>query len=211
MSQSVTILGPHFSTFVRSVKLCCEEKGITYQSGMTIDGQTLQLGSADLYQYHPFGKVPVLFHQGKRYFETLAICRYLDDNFAEPCLFGQTSERTDVEQWANALAIYVDDILIRRYLLEFAFPKGRDGAVRIDVVNQMEPKVVDTLQLLNRQLTGSDFFKSDRFSVADAILIPMLDYLEKLPHSSRLFKDHSALAAYLRKMKSRDACRAVLL
>ena len=49
------------------------------------------------------------------------------------------------------------------------------------------------------------------FSIADAILIPMLDYLDKLPHSARLFKDQKYLLPYLERARQRDSGKKVLV
>jgi glutathione S-transferase len=66
MSDSVHIFGPQFSTFVRSVQLCCEEKGISSTVGAHIDGQRVEFHGPEHQALHPFGKVPVLLHGERR-------------------------------------------------------------------------------------------------------------------------------------------------
>lgn len=212
MNQQLHILGSQFSTFVRSVQLCCEEKGIKYSLGMAFDNETIKLRSESLYRYHPFGKVPVLIHNGKHYFETIVICRYLDTVFDDPALLPeQASEKAEVEQWANCLSVYVDDIFIRRYLLEFMFPKGPDKTVSQSVINDIEPEVIKLIKLLDSELADNLFFGTAFFSIADAILIPMLDYLAKLPGVERLFKEQQYILPYLARMRQRQSGQVVLL
>ncbi len=39
--RQIHIYGPQFSTFVRSVQLCCEEKGVSYTVGTQVNGEQL--------------------------------------------------------------------------------------------------------------------------------------------------------------------------
>lgn len=120
------ILGPDFSTFARSVRLYCEEKTLEYTHGLQVDGSSIARHSAEHLALHPFGKVPVLLHGERQVFETTSICRYLDAAFPQSSLQPHDlAQRTEVDQWSAALALYVDDRLIRRYLLLIASPIPR--------------------------------------------------------------------------------------
>ncbi|WP_370298274.1 glutathione S-transferase family protein, partial [Pontibacterium sp.] len=176
MSAQVHILGPAFSSFVRSVMFCCEEKGISYETKFEIDGQSLSLNDDTHLQYHPFGKIPALIHGERTLFETATICRYLDATFDGPALQpDDVYQRAKVDEWAAALSSYVDKAIVRQYLLEFAFPKGPDGQVRMDKVAEAEPEVVRMLGIVEKQLGDNDFICGDKYTYADAILTPMLD------------------------------------
>lgn len=212
MSNKPHILGPQFSTFVRSVQLCCEEKGVEYTLGTTYEGQTVNLTDDSRYQFHPFGKIPVLIHQGQRFFETASICRYLDAAFSGTNIQPESpAERADVDQWSNSLSLYADRILVRDYLLEFAFPKGPEKQVRVEVVQAAEPAVIKMLELLDNQLGTKHFFRTEFFTIADAILIPMLDYIEKLPHSARLLTHTQYLLPYLKRIREHPSAKVVLV
>ncbi|WP_159566279.1 glutathione S-transferase family protein [Budvicia diplopodorum] len=211
MEKPLHILGPQFSTFVRSVQLCCEEKGISYTLGTTFGEQTVSFGDGSLFEFHPFGKAPVVIHNDRRLFETASICRYLDTAFDGVDLQpGSALERADVDQWASGLSLYVDRVLVRSYLLEFAFPKGADGNVNAAAVQAAEPEVIKLLGLLDKELGAKPFFRTEHFTIADAILIPMLDYLEKLPHSARLFAEQRYLLPYLNRIRQRPSANVVL-
>lgn len=212
MSDSVHIFGPQFSTFVRSVQLCCEEKGIPYTVGTRIDGERVEFHGPEHRALHPFGKVPVLLHGERRLIETATICRYLDDNFAGVSLQGDDAwQRAQVDQWTSILALYVDDALIRRYLLEFVFPKGEGGSLRKDMVEAAQPQVEKALGLLEAQLGDREYLVLDRFSLADAIAAPMLDYLFKHPPASGLVAGAPRLAAYVERLRQRPASATVLV
>ena len=63
------------SPFGRSVLATLEEKGASYRLAAVASG-TLQ--SAEHLARHPFGRVPVIEHDGFMLYETQAILRYLD-------------------------------------------------------------------------------------------------------------------------------------
>ncbi|SIS94630.1 glutathione S-transferase family protein [Neptunomonas antarctica] len=211
MDMQVQIFGASFSTLVRSVMLCCEEKGVTYHIGMEIDGQEIKRKGVDHLALHPFGKMPVLAHGAHRLFETGPICRYIDACFEGPALQpSDLYQRALVDQWSQAISCYVDHTLVRQYLLEFAFPKGDKGEVRLDKVAEAEPEVISMLTLLEKQLGEQIFICGTDYSMADALLTPMLDYLAALPHADRLLPPDSLLTSYITRMRQRPSATAVL-
>ncbi|XKE45253.1 glutathione S-transferase family protein [Halomonas organivorans] len=212
MSASVHIVGPQFSTFVRSVQLCCEEKGIPYTLGAEVDGRPVALHSPEHYALHPFGKVPILLHGERRLIETPTICRYLDGAFDGPALQPEAPwSRARVDQWTGVLAGYVDQALVRRYLLEFVFPKGEGGAVRQDAVAAAQPELARVLGLLEGQLAEGDYLVGDDFTIADAIAAPMLDYLLGLAAAEAFLAETPRLVAYIRRLQARPAATRVLV
>ena len=212
MTHPVHILGPQFSTFVRSVQLCCEEKSIPYTLGAEAGGQTLAIHSSEHYALHPFGKIPVLLHGERRLIETPSICRYLDAVFDGPALQpAETWARAQTDQWTGILAGYVDQALVRRYLLEFVFPKGEGGAIREDAVAEARPEVDRVLALLEERLAEGEYLVGSDFTIADAIAAPMLDYLAGLSGAEALFVETPRLSAYVERVRSRPAANRVLV
>lgn len=211
MHKDIQILGPTFSTFVRTVMLCCEEKSIAYQAGWSLGGSDIGSKSAEHQALHPWSKVPVIKHQGLTLYETGSILRYLDTAFAGIALQpADPVQRALVDQWCGAIGSYVDKALVRDYLLEFAFPKGENGAVRLTEVAQAEPAVKQTLALLATQLGEQPFLCGEQLSLADLMLLPMLNYLAGLPLGGGLLSEQPALKAYLQRLRSRPSARAVL-
>ncbi|MBB3102183.1 glutathione S-transferase family protein [Azomonas macrocytogenes] len=209
--MSLHILGPGFSTFVRSVRLYCEEKLLSYTYGLEINGQTITLRSPEHLALHPFGKIPVLLHGERRIFETATICRYLDEAFPQSSLQPRNlAQRVEVDQWSAALALYVDDRLIRHYLLLLVSPMQPSRPVDREAVIAAEPLVIQTLELLERQVGIQEFFCGADYSMADAILTPMLDYLQRLPDSAVWLEQRPGLHDYLHRMRLRPSASKVL-
>ena len=78
-----TVHGPGFSTYVRSVRIALEEKGVPYQLN---EFNFFEGMPAEQLQRHPFGKVPAFEHDDFMLYETFAICRYIDEAFDGPRL-----------------------------------------------------------------------------------------------------------------------------
>lgn len=100
---------------------------------------------------------------------------------------------------------------MRDYLLEFAFPKGEGGTVRADRVKEAEPEVMRALALLEAQLGDRDYLVTDRFTMADALAAPMLDYLFDLPAASTLMAQTPRLRAYVERLRARPSAAEVLI
>jgi len=211
MTTEVQIYGPVFSSFVRVVMLCCEEKGIGYRAGLTLDGAPIEFKSEDHHALHPWGKIPVIKHRQQTLYETATICRYLDSYFDGPALQPEDpAQRAQVDQWCATLSLYVDKALVRDYLLEFAFPKGENGQIRMDKVLEAEPAVKAQLAIINTQLADQAFLCGASLTLADLMLLPMLDYVAGLPQGDSLIEPGSALANYLERMRARPSAQKVL-
>ncbi len=204
------ILGPDFSTFLRSVRLYCEELGLNYTYGPELNGKIIPLKSNELAQYHPFKKVPVLFYDEKPIFETTTICRFLDNiSPTKKLLPKDPLANALIDQWSGALSTYIDNILVRQYVLEFAFPKGPNNSIRTNIVEKLLPDVIEILNLLDKQLSNNTFFCGNTYSMADAILTPMLDYVVQTPYAEQLFINTPNLITYLTRMKERPSGKTV--
>ena len=75
----MTLWGFDGSTYVRSVKMLLAEKGVTDFEQVPLNVLEGDPKKAEHLERHPFGKVPVLDHNGLRILETSAITRYLND------------------------------------------------------------------------------------------------------------------------------------
>lgn len=211
MSCTLYILGPEFSNFVRSVMLCCEEKGLTdYRYGMAPEGSEIAFKSPEHLRLHPYGKVPVLIHDGRSLFETTSICRYLDQAFGGPALQPEEPRaRAQVDERCAEIALYIDHALVREVLLEFAFPKGADGGVRLDVVEDKLPGAHKALARVEEMLGANPFICGESYTLADALITPMLDYIARIPMGDEVI-GNGRLRAYLERMRQRPSGRKVL-
>jgi glutathione S-transferase len=212
MTNHVHIYGKHISNFVRSVQLCCEELGIEYSLGLEINDQTVEFKSLQHFALNPFGKMPVLLHNGNVLYETQTICRYLVDNFSGTALQPMDAwQRAQVDQWCSAITLYIDKWVIRDYLLEFVFPKGENASVRMDVAQAAMPAIINAVKILEGQLGADDFLVGNEYSLADILLAPILFYLVGGPNNSDLVSANSPLRTYVAKIQARPAAQKVFV
>ena len=77
--SDMTLWGFDGSTYVRTTKMVLAEKGATEFKQVQLNVLKGDPKTPEHVERHPFGKVPVLDHEGMRILETTAIARYLND------------------------------------------------------------------------------------------------------------------------------------
>jgi glutathione S-transferase len=208
----VEIFGPSFSNFVRSIMLLCEEYDIEYCTGLNFGGEVVELKSEQHFKLHPFGKFPVIKHQGVILAETASICRYLQATFLpDPLKHFSAHQMARIDAFSAIISIYIDKALVRDYLLEFAFPKGEQGNVRLDVVESMQPQAREALEIIASEIKHSDTLNNEQLSIADALVAPMLHYLSTLPAPFNLIDDFPIAYNYLSSLMARENVNKVLI
>lgn len=75
----------------------------------------------------------------------------------------------------------------------------------MDKVKAAEPGVDNALSILHSQLADQQYIVGDSFTIADALLVPMLDYLLKMPTSKQLFENYESLKDYLHRVMDRPS------
>lgn len=211
-SNPLHILGLPFSTFVRAVMLICEELELPYFVSPELKGQPIKIGDETHLQQHPFGKIPVLLFGDIKITETSTILRFIDNQFgARRFQSNDIVQSTQIDQWCAHASIYLDSAIVRNVLLEFVFPKGENGTVRQDVVADNLPAMQNAINIINAQIAGKDFICGDAISLADFVLVPMLDYLERSPLGEQYIPKDSELQQYIQRMRSRPSGSKILV
>lgn len=122
------------------------------------------------------GEVPVLqLDDGTYLSESVAICRYLEECFPEPSLFGKTAqERAVTEMWNRRMERHLFDTIAA--MARHSFPFFADKLEQIPAYAQSAAKEFDrNWAWLDLELAdGRSFIAGDRFSVADITGMAML-------------------------------------
>ena len=212
--SEVTIIGFEASTYVRSARLACEEKGVPYR--LSADG--IEAGIADLrgpvhLARHPFGRIPVLLHDGRTVFETAAILHYLDQRFDGPAIFPEDAgARIDAEAWVSALNVYLDRHAVRECVIQYVFPSGPDGGPDRARIDAALPEIAFELGAVDARLGASQqpYFGGERPIAPDFILLPMLDYLANVPEGPSLLANAPHVRRFHDAFRSRASHGATL-
>jgi glutathione S-transferase len=172
------------STYVRTVRMLLAEKGAHYEQVPVnvLKGEPRQ---PEHLARNPFGKVPVLDHDGFRLIETGAIAPYLDEVLPGPSFTPDSSK--DRARMRMAMGIvesygYSALIAVAGYHL---FP-GADGP------NEEKRKngIVNSrlvLQELMKLRGGSAFIAGERPSLGDLYLAPLCFLVSLTPDANEVF------------------------
>lgn len=179
-----TIYGLPQSTYVRSVRMACIEKGVPYTL------EPVMPRSEVIRRLHPFARMPVLRHGDFTLYETSAILRYVDEAFDGPPLQPKEPQRRAVmEQWISSLNCYFDGAIIRRLVLAYVFPSGPDGKPDRDVIDKAVPEVKRQIALVDEAVATGPFLLGADLTLPDLLLAPMMFYLARTPEGEAMLKE----------------------
>ena len=194
------IIGFAPSTYVRVVRMACEEKGVDYEL------KPAPPHSPDVLAIHPFGKIPVMRHGAVEIFESRAICGYIDSVFpgaklmpADPVVAAQ------VEQWISLVNTHIDPVWVRQYLRGYVFPGTPDGSPDRALIDAAVPKMEAQFAVMDRAVGKTGHLVGDAFTLADMNFLPILYYMGKWAESSALLQRSSALKQYLDRHVARKS------
>ena len=196
----VEIIGMPQSTFVRVVRMTCEEKGIPYE--LTV----ARPHSPEINAVHPFGKVPGMRHGDVELCESKAIATYLDRSFDGPKVIPDNpAQAAQVEQWISIVNTVIDPTMVRQYLLSYFFPKGADGKPDRAAIDAALPAMQQQFDVLDKAVAGTGHLAGNSFTLADINLMPILAYMQRPPESSEMIKARKNLAAYFARHAERPS------
>ncbi|MBT5107796.1 MAG: glutathione S-transferase family protein [Rhodospirillaceae bacterium] len=197
--MALEIIGFPRSNFVRTVCMVAREKGVDY------DLTPAMPHSDEVRAIHPMGQIPVMRHDGLELAESQAIARYIDDSFdGAPMIPRDPRAAAPVNQWISMTASSVDQLLMRRYVVEYAFHKDDDGNVvrtEIDKAIKRFPRMFAMLEAA----VAPGFLGSDSFSMADCFLVPILSAARSFPEGEAALAGSPALTAYFEKIAARPS------
>ena len=185
-APAVRIYGVPVSTWTRTVRMVCIEKGIEHEL------VPVARASDEHRALHPFARYPVLELGDAVVFESLAIVSHLDEAFPEPPLQpAGSAERTRMRTWMSVCGDYVfRDVVL-------AIPRNRAPS---------EAELAGARDVLERAealMDGGGFLAGDALSLADLYLAPQLaNCAEK---AAQLLEDLPALAAWTARMAERES------
>ncbi|MEE2689511.1 MAG: glutathione S-transferase family protein [Pseudomonadota bacterium] len=200
--MSLEIVGFPRSNFVRSVRMVAEEKGVPY----VLVPETPH--SETVKGINPTGKIPAMRHDGLELCESMAIARYIEDAFTGPkTIPTDLREAAQVNRWTAFAATEVDQLLMRNYVVEYAFHKDEDGntvRTKIDKALKRFPRMFRTLETA----VETGFFGTASFSMADCFILPILNATNLWEEGQEAIASSPKLAEYFRLMQKRPSFEA---
>ena len=201
--SDLTIYGTTISPFVRTVRMCLEEKEEAYRM------YEYMPGSEEQKQEHPFGKVPAIRDADVHLYETLAICIYIDEEYtSDPQL--QPRDAVEKADMFQRISLYLDE----------GYPNLGPGLIIPRLVNPMVGKPVDDakikdylpkieryLAVADKELRGRRWMVGDEMSLADMFLAPAIYYVKMTPEGQKLLSRLENLSAWYTNMTTVESFR----
>lgn len=202
---SPILYGPGFSTYVRSVRLALEEKGVPYQ----LEEVDLFGGGAATPEHrarHPFAKVPAFEHDGFALYEAGAIMRYVDEAFDGPPLQpDQPRDRARMTQAISILDSYGYPAVIGHIVMQRLVRPLMGESPDEEVIQGALPQARTTLAAIEALLGNNAHLAGGRLSLADLHLVPIYHYLAQTPEGESLLSDTPGLRRWWGGMRSRPS------
>lgn len=207
MSSEFVVHSVPGSPYGRAVFAALEEKGARYRLA-PVDAQNRH-GEPHISR-HPFGRIPVLEHDGFMLYETQAILRYLDRIVPEPALtpeIPQAAARMD--QVMNICDWYlfqsVNNVIGFQRIIK---PKLLGLPPDEEAVTQAMPKAHVVFNELERLLGVGPYFTGASATLADLMVAPHLDFMNMTPEWGALTATTPNLVSWLERMRERPSLKA---
>lgn len=218
-----------YSTCSQKVRLCLAEKGLDWIDHPVNLFREEHLAPTYL-DLNPKGVVPTLIHDGRPVTESSAIVEYIDEVFPAPRLVPDNAyDRAITRAWmayfneiptsyirvpsvhavfrTSATAIDAEVHLhnterrpLRKFLMRKLSPSGFPDA---EIVTAMDA-LCDTLRRIDKGLENHAWIAGDRLSLADILVIPVIDRLEDLA-LDQLWRDLPRVSDWWHRVKARPS------
>ena len=205
--SDVKIVGMPRSNLTRTVRIMCLEKEIPFEFTSRNVQMPGQSATPAVLRHNPFGKVPVLIHGSFVLYETAAICRYIDDNFAGPRQSPVKAEKiARMNQWISLAMTRFDQNIIRKFVIPMVFAdhQQRHDPTFATRINQQADIIRHDLSVLD-QTYCDGWAVGDRFTIPDMMIMPMLHYLNVMPGGPEMLEDAPNVLDAYQRFKGRSS------
>jgi glutathione S-transferase len=184
------------STFTRTVRLACHEKGIDYELVDAMPGTIEAL--------NPFRKIPAITHGEVTLYESIAILRYLERVFPGRKLWPEdTLAAAACDQWASAVADSLANSALRYMAARFGFLP-----VPAEMAQKYLDKTAEVVPIFDRQLGRHRFLAGEQLTAADLYLYPLCAYFPDIAELRAIAGKAPNLGRWAGEMAARPSVKA---
>lgn len=191
----------------RRVRIFLAEKGVAYDT-IEVSIAASQHQTPEFRKKSPLSLLPVLeLADGKILRESMAICRYLEELYPEPNLFGADPwERAQIEQWNRHAELELLYPITQVFRNTHAFWNGRIkqssefGAIMRELAGHRFDWFED-------ELGQRPYCAGSRFTVADITALCAIDF-GKVSNLRINAETHPQLAAWYARVNERPSAKA---
>jgi glutathione S-transferase len=191
----------------RRVRIFLAEKGVAYDT-IEVSIAAAEHQKPEFRKKNPLALLPVLeLADGKILRESMAICRYIEELYPEPNLFGADPwERAQIEQWNRhaELELLIPIAQVFRNTNTFWNGRIRQSAEFGDIMREV---VGGRFDWLESELAQRPYLAGSRFTVADITALCAVDF-GKVSNLRIKAETHPSLAAWHTRVSERPSTKA---
>jgi glutathione S-transferase len=191
----------------RRVRIFLAEKNVAYDTIEVLIAQAAHQ-TEEFRRKNPISLLPVLeFPDGRILRESMAICRYLEEQFPEPNLFGADAwERAQIEMWNRHAELELLWPVSQVFRNTHAFWAGRiKQAPEFGAI--MREHLGLRFDWLEGELGRRPYMAGERFTVADITALCALDF-GKVSDIRLKPETHPNLVAWYKRVTERPSAKA---
>ncbi len=200
--MSIVIHGIPGSPYTRKPILACEEKGAPYTLAAMAFGESK---TPEHLARMPFGRIPVIEHDGFRLYEAQAILRYIDRAFDGPSLTPTDPKAAArMDQVLNIVDWYVMPSISGAIDFNRLVKPIFGMPVDEEAVAAALPLARTCVSALEDILADKPYFAGDEVSLADLAAVSHLDLFPLTPEGAEIMAG-SSLQGWLERMARRPS------
>ncbi len=184
----------------RRVRIFLAEKGIEVPYEQ-INLAKAENRSPEFLKINPLGGIPVLeLDDGTHIAESVAICRYFEEQQPEPPLMGtDAKDRAVVEMWQRRMELNVLLLTAQTFRNTHEFFKGRIPQVA-EYGEVCRKAAESSFKWLDGELAKREFVSGDRYTIADITALCGIDFgrvsgIKIAPDQKNLERWHETVSA----------------
>lgn len=202
--KNVELFSFKYSVYSRIVRIVLLEKGIAFETREINPFD--ENAPANYKDIHPFNRVPAIRHGDFTLYETGAITTYLDEAFEGPSLQPSiVRERARMRQVMAIIDSYGYWPLVRKVFSERVFNRAFGEKTNEAIVSEGLEESALVLASLENLVSESRYIMATSYSLADAHLIPMIDYFVMVPEGANMVQSYPTLLRWWDCVKDRPS------
>ncbi|MGN6107182.1 MAG: glutathione S-transferase family protein [Kofleriaceae bacterium] len=160
----------------RRVRVFLAEKGVAYDT-IEVSIAAAAHQTEEFRKKNPLSLLPVLeLADGRVLRESMAICRFVEEQYPEPNLFGADAwERAQIEQWNRHAELELLVPIAQVFRNTHAFWSGRIKQCP-EFAEIMRELLQTRFDWFDRELSARPYIAGERFTVADITAVCAIDF-----------------------------------
>jgi glutathione S-transferase len=196
--EMIKIFGHPMSTCTRKVLMTLAETNTPHEF-TTVDFAKGEHKQEPHMSRQPFGQVPALDDEGFAFYESRAMCRYINEKANGKLIPSDIKNRALMEQWISVeSANFTPHVM--KFVYNYIFQRPQEESVLEAAGKGLEK----SLEIMEARLAKNPYLVGSEFTLADICYMPYFEYAMGTPAKSHFAKFPHVLA-WWNKVSERPA------